>query len=96
MPAFFISQAVVKDPVKMEQYAARAAETLKTHGAEPLLRGGFAAALLGEGTAHATGVVRFPDLAGLRAWFESDAYQALAPLRDAACDMTLLAYEVPA
>ncbi len=96
MPAFFVSRAVVRDAARMEEYAARAAETLKAHGAEPLLRGGFARALLGKGAPHGSGIVRFPDMERLRAWFDSPEYQALAPLRDAACGMELFAYEVPA
>jgi uncharacterized protein (DUF1330 family) len=96
MPAFFVSRAVVKDPARMEEYATRAAETLKAHGAEPLLRGGFAEALLGKGSAHGSGIVRFADMQTLKAWFDSPEYRALAPLRDAACEMELFAYEVPA
>ncbi len=87
---------MVKDAAKMEEYATRAAETRRVHGAEPLLCGGLAELLWGEAAPHGAGVVRFADMASLRAWFRSDAYQALSPLRDAACDMTLLAYDAPA
>ena len=38
-------------------------------------------------------VIRFPDPASLRGWFESPAYQALIPLREAAADVTLIGYE---
>jgi len=43
----------------------------------------------------ANAVVRFPDTAALKTWYQSPAYQALIPLRDEAVDMTLVAYEEP-
>jgi len=80
----------------MEEFAARAAQSLKAHRADPLLRGGFAQALMGKGGPHGSGIVRFLDMDTLRSWFDSPEYQALAPLRDAACGMELFACEVPA
>jgi len=38
-------------------------------------------------------VIRFPDPASLRRWFESPAYQALIPLREQAADVTLIGYD---
>ena len=96
MPAFFVSRVKVHDKDKMEDYARRAGATLKAHGGEPILRGAFSHALLGADSSHGTGIVRFADMTALKAWFASPDYQALAPLRDAACEMTLLAYEAPA
>lgn len=96
MPAFFVSRVNVRDKDKMDEYARRAGATLKAHGGEPVLRGAFSHALLGDDSPHGTGIVCFADMAALKAWFASADYQALAPLRDAACEMTLLAYEAPA
>ena len=38
-------------------------------------------------------VIRFPDPAAFRAWFDSPAYQALIPLREQAAEVTLVGYE---
>ena len=38
-------------------------------------------------------VARFADLAALRRWHDSPEYQALVPLRMAAADVVLTAYE---
>ena len=50
----------------------------------------------GEADHRAVGIVKFPDKEALAAWYASDAYRALIPLRDEAADMTLVAYSVPA
>ncbi|MHC0054563.1 DUF1330 domain-containing protein [Actibacterium sp. D379-3] len=96
MTAFAIATIRVKDPEKLAEYSSKAGPTIAAFGGEMVMRGGFGAALLGETTPHGTGVIRFPDMAALEGWFASDAYQALAPIRDAGCDMTLTAYQIPA
>ena len=59
-----------------------------------MLKGRSGGALLGDSPhEHATGIVRFASMAALRNWFDSEAYQTLAPLREDACAMTMLAYE---
>ncbi len=94
MAAFFVSRAQVKNPEKMAEYGRRAGQTLAAHGGELVLKGRLDGALLGEAAQdHATGIVRFASMEALRQWYDSDAYQALAPLRDEACAMTLIAYE---
>ena len=95
MPAFVIARVTVRDPELMSRYAEAAGATFKAHGGRMLLRGGFAEALIGESDPHAAGIIEFPDLAALKRWFASDEYQALAELRDSACDMQMLAYETP-
>jgi uncharacterized protein (DUF1330 family) len=96
MPALVIAQVSVRDPAKFEQYAKGAAETIAAYDGKVVNRGKFASALLGSAEAHALGVMQFPDLETANAWFSSPAYQALAEIRDQACDMKLNAYDVPA
>ena len=96
MTAFFIATVAVKDKAKFAEYAAKAAETFEPFGGQPVLRGQIGDTLLGtRSAANAVGAVSFPNMDALRAWFGSDAYQALAPLRDEAADMTILACETP-
>lgn len=93
MTAFFISTVNVKNPSKMQEYSQKAGATFAPFGGELALKGAFKKSLIGNSTAHNTGVIKFPDMPALEAWFGSDDYQALAKLRDEACDMTLSAYE---
>ncbi|MEM7571091.1 MAG: DUF1330 domain-containing protein [Pseudomonadota bacterium] len=37
-------------------------------------------------------VFEFPDMGAVEAWYTSDAYQALLPLRSEACDMDISVY----
>lgn len=95
MSAFFVATVRVKDPARFQDYAARAAETFQPFGGQPVLRGRAEGALAGTADHQAVGVVRFPDMRSLNDWYGSEDYQAIVPLRDAAADMTIVAYTVP-
>ena len=96
MTAFFVAQVDVKNPEKFQEYGLKAGETIKTHGGSVLVRGKLARMLTEGNGAKATAVIQFPDLDAVDAWFGSDAYQALIPLRQEAADMQIAVYEVPA
>lgn len=96
MPAFFIASVTVKDPAKFQEYSGKAGQSLAQFGGKLLVRGQAQDVLAGAATPGAAAVVNFPDLKALRDWFASDTYQALIPLRDAACDMSLVSFETPA
>lgn len=96
MPAFFVATVQVKDAEKFQEYAKKAAETFAVYGAEVVLRGKMESALAGSDKHDAVGIVKFPDMDTLNAWFRSDAYQAIVPLRDKAASMTIVAYSAPA
>ena len=93
MTAFVVAQVRPRDPEKMSAYAAAAVETLKPYGGEILHRGEFQSALLGEADPHGFGVMRFPDAQSAKDWFASAEYQSVAPLREAAADMSFVLYE---
>ncbi len=95
MTAFAIATVTVKNPEKMQQYGASAGQTIAAHGGELLIRGAFAKSLTGNGEAHMKAIIKFPDMDALDAWYASDAYQAIIPLRNEACDMAISAYAVP-
>lgn len=95
MNAFVIATIRVKDGDKLKEYAAAAGPIVAAHGGDVPLRGALGASLDGPSEPHMTAIMRFPDLEAARNWYGSEAYQALIPLRDEACDMTLLAYAVP-
>lgn len=89
-----IAQIKPRDASKMPAYAAAAAPTLAVFGGEMVHRGSFQCVLLGETAPHALGVLRFPDVQSAKAWFASPAYQAIAPLREEAAEMTFVLYEI--
>jgi len=95
MTAFFVATVKVKDPQKFQEYSQKAGETFMPHGGELVLRGKQTGVLAGDADHQAVGIVKFPDQGALTAWFNSDAYQAIVPLRDEAADMTIVTYSVP-
>ncbi len=96
MTAFFIAQVQVKDPEKLSQYASQVGETMAPFGGEAVARGQFREALSGTASPHhIAAIFRFPDMDTLLAWYNSDAYQALIPIRDAGADITITTYVVP-
>jgi uncharacterized protein (DUF1330 family) len=92
MTAFFVASVAVKNPGKFQEYAQKAGATFSAHGGEVVLRGRAESALAGVLAHQAVGIVRFPSMAALTAWFHSPEYQALIPLRDEAADMALITY----
>jgi len=96
MTAFFIGMTSIKDAEKFQDYAAKAAPTFAPFGGKMVIRGKAEQALAGEANHQAVGIVSFPDMEALNNWYQSDAYQALIPLRNAAADMDLVAYSEPA
>ena len=96
MTAFLIATVVVKDGEKLQEYMQKATETVMAHGGDVLIRGMFDRAIIGDvAENNLAAVLRFPDVAALNDWYASDAYQALADLRNAAADMTFASYSVP-
>lgn len=93
MSALLVSRIRVRDPERMNAYGAAAAPIVAAHGGEVVARGQFAEALLGEGSSHVTGIMRFPSADAIRSWFDSPEYRALTDLRDAAGEMEFLVYQ---
>lgn len=94
MTALVIAQVKLRNPDKMAAYAEAANKSFEPFGGEILHRGSFEAVLLGEAQPHGLGVMRFPDTLSARQWFNSPQYQAVAPLRDEAAEMSFVLYEI--
>lgn len=95
MTAFFVATVTIKDPQKFQEYAQKAGETMAPHGGEAVLRGKIDTVLVGQADHQAVGIVKFPNQDALSAWYNSDAYQKIVPLRDEAADMTIATYSIP-
>lgn len=96
MAAFFIVTTTVKNQDAYDKYIQNVGPTLAPFGGKALLRGKADSALVGELDHQTVGIIEFPDLAAIKAWHASEAYQALIPLRSEAAEMTITAYAVPA
>lgn len=94
MAAFVIVHATPKNAEKMQQYGAGAGPTLAEFGGEFLGRG-TNEDLHGENGYAMSVLLSFPDADAARRWYNSDAYQALIPVRSEAmdCEFTLVAGE---
>ena len=93
MSAFFVATNSIKDSEKFQDYVAKAIETIKSFGGETLLGGKAEGALMGSVNHQFVGITRFPEMATLDNWYESEAYQALIPLREEAAETVIVKYE---
>lgn len=89
-----IGHISVTNPALWAEYCASVPATLLPWGGELVLRGRRARLLGGEHDRAETVVLRFPDLASVNGWFDSDAYRALIPLRLQAAEVDLVSYEI--
>jgi len=93
MSACIVGTITVRDEALWARYVAGVAETFRLYDGELVLRAGSALPLAGRAHGERVVVARFASMAALRRWFDSPEYQALIPLRDAAADVVLTAYD---
>jgi uncharacterized protein (DUF1330 family) len=93
MAAYIVGTITVRDEALWAKYVAGVAGTFDRYEGEVLLRARAPLALSGQAHGERVVVARFEDIAALRRWFDSAEYQGLIPLRDAAADVVLTAYE---
>lgn len=93
MAAWLIGHMTVRDPVKWQEYLGQVGATVADAGGEVVFRGHLWDRVCGEAPGQLAVVIRFADSASLRKWHESPAYQRLIPIRQAAAEVVLSAYE---
>ncbi len=86
MSAYFIAQYLVKDPDLYKEYQRAAAPTIKASGAEVVVFDVAAETLEGEPPGPQTVILKFPDTAAAKAWYDSPEYQEIIGKRWAATD----------
>ncbi|MGR1582587.1 DUF1330 domain-containing protein [Thalassobius sp. S69A] len=93
MPVLNFSYAEIKDTQKFREYVSAAAALMTQHNVEVVVRGEFERTMQGsEKTPHIAAVFRYPSMEAAQAFYGSPEYQAIVPLRDAACTMTIHFY----
>lgn len=89
MTAFVVVHATVKNAEKLAEYSGIAAPTVASFGGEFVSRG--PSEVLSGNHSHGVMVVlKFPDRATAKAWYNSPAYQAAIPARTEGMDSVFI------
>ncbi len=89
MPALLSVTVEIKNPDRLKTYIAQAPATMAPHGAKMVARGKISKHIDGSRGHHIEALFEFPTAEAIDAWYNSDAYQALIPLRDEAANITI-------
>lgn len=81
MPAYVIVDVDVHDPATYKEYRARAAPTVLKHGGRYLVRGGDVTQVEAGWDLHRFVILEFPTVEKAKAWYASDDYRKVLPLR---------------
>ena len=93
MSALLTVTVAIKDPERLQEYISQVPATMAPFDAKMLSRGKLKKMLDGERSHQVEAVFEFPSAEAIENWYASDAYQALIPLRNEVCDMTLAIVE---
>ena len=93
MPAYVIVNVRVRDPERYRDYTAETPASIARFGGRFLVRGGAVDEREGSWSPERVVVLEFPDGEAARAWYESDEYQALLPIRQEAAESELVIVE---
>jgi len=91
--AYVIGHITIKDMEKWVAYRDRVPATLTEWGGKLVFRGQRVSVFTGEHPYTDTVVIQFPNSVAAKKWYESQAYQALIPLRDQAADVVIINYQ---
>lgn len=94
MPAYVIADVRdVRDAEALLEYRRRNTDAVGNHGGRFVVRGGEATVLEGEWPTQRIVVMEFPDADAARAWWQSDEYEAIKPIRRGASDTNIILVE---
>lgn len=93
MTAYLFVNIQVKDPAAYAEYRQGVSPLIHKHGGEYLARGGAAELLEGDWTPSRVVLLKFPDMAALKAFLNDPEYQPLMDLRQRAAETQMLAVE---
>jgi uncharacterized protein (DUF1330 family) len=84
MSAYVVGDITVTDPERYADYSAHTEATLEPFGGRFVVRGGASEVVEGEWAPGRLVVIEFPSMEAARAWYASDAYRAILPIRQEA------------
>lgn len=94
MSAFFVAIVKIKNQDKFHEYVEKAGKTIEIYDGTSVIKGKAIKTFSQDSLNHDLAVVfKFPNMASLEKWYESDEYQPLIPLREEAIDAVITTYE---
>lgn len=93
MSAFYIARVTIKDGEKLQDYSSKAMPIMVSFGGKLLSKGDLQADKQGNKSHDFTVIMQFPDLSKLNEALNSDSYQAIVPIRQAAADVSISIYQ---
>jgi uncharacterized protein (DUF1330 family) len=93
MPAYIHASVEVTDPALYEEYRQQVPAVIAAYGGRYLVRGGAVEVLEGAAAAQRQVILEFPDMARLKAFYNSPEYRPLMAIRNRAARSSLVAIE---
>jgi uncharacterized protein (DUF1330 family) len=81
MAAYLLVNIEITDPAGFDAYRKAVGATIAAYGGRYIARGGGTQVLEGEWTPRRVVILEFPDIARLKAWYDSPEYRPLIELR---------------
>ena len=93
MPAYLIADVDITDREGFAEYQRQVPATVAAYGGRHLARGGAVEVLEGNWTPKRCVILEFPDMARLKAWWDSPEYVPLRAIRERTATTTVVATE---
>ena len=93
MPAYVLGDITVTDPERYRDYTRHTESTLEPFGGRFVVRGGAHEVLEGDWAPGRLVVIEFPDADAARAWYGSERYREILPIRQEASTGSLVLVE---
>ncbi len=93
MAAYLYGNVQVIDPVGFQEYSKHVPEAVAAYGGRYLARGGAVELLEGDGAPNRVVIVEFPDMARLKAFYQSEEYRPLLDIRKRTATSKIVAVE---
>ena len=90
MPAYIIARVNITDREAYKPYLDRTPGVVARYGGTFVARGGAVETLEGPEETRRLVIIAFPDMATARRFYQSEDYQAIIPLRQAASEGELI------
>ncbi len=93
MGAYLIADTEITDTTTYEDYKRQVSPSIARFGGRYAARGGQHEVLEGDWEPHRLVVLEFPDMATLKAWYESPEYLPVKAIRERSAKSRLIAVE---
>jgi uncharacterized protein (DUF1330 family) len=91
MAAYIVADIEVLDSASYDEYRQRVPAVIAAYGGRYLIRGGASEVLEGDWQPRRSVILEFPDMAALKAFYQSPEYRPLRDIRQRASRSNLVA-----